>query len=188
MTIVVGGRRERLIIEAFIDLVEDGLAALGWLATVASRHPVTIVSQEVDATERVEPNLVAVFADDIQGDESELGTNRTEERRTFWVDVYAESAAIGEHLSGDIRDILRGKMPSLGFSRPTVPVFDASLATPSWLFDCDVEDVQKERGHNPANATQRYWWSVTAAIVDTYRDDEAEDWVDTTGGYWNGYE
>lgn len=172
MTNIVGGLRDRLIIEAVRDHVEDALDELGWLTPSTGRLDVTVLVQEVDPSDPIEPNLVAIFADDQDSAENELGTNRTEMTRSFWVDVYGEDESIGEHLSGDIRDVLLGKMPSIGYDRPIIPVFDARQATPPILFYCDVEDVEKERGHNPANDTQRHWWSVSFTLVDSYTDDE----------------
>jgi hypothetical protein len=74
-------------------------------------------------------------------------------------------------LSGDIRDLLRGKFPSHGYSQPSLNVYDYTQASPPWLFFCDIENVTRMRAQNFSHHWQRYLYSVKLEVVDFYRDD-----------------
>jgi hypothetical protein len=92
-------------------------------------------------------------------------------RWDFYIDVYAESNAIGLHLVGDIQDILKGKMQSIGRTRPNFAVYDLKAASPVHLFYCDLEDVEMGRQRNFGKPHMQYWWTIYVAVVDTYYDD-----------------
>ncbi len=162
-----GGLRDRLIEEAFFRLIDDSLDELGWKTAASLGTPVTVRAEPVEDDDVPPLNTVAVFADVVSGFAAELGSNLTEDRRVFWVDVYAESDQIGRHISGDIRDILRGLIPAIGRNRPHIEVLDYTLATPTSLFFVDIEDVVDDRAHGPRQPHERHWFSVRCDVVDT---------------------
>jgi len=174
---LVGGLRLRVIQDSMRQLVEEGLDGIGWFESGRQHEPVNLVEGEPDWNEPIEPNSVAVNLDTSTGFDAELGSNLQEERIVCYVDVYAEDDAVGMHLSHDIRDILRGKMPSIGRTEPTLEVYDFSAATPDVIFNCDIEDVTWDRGRSFTEKHLRHWFVVACDLVDVYGDenDDADD-------------
>ena len=59
--------------------------------------------------EAIQLNTIAISDEEITTSDVELGSVLAEHRLLFYIDIYAESKAIGRHLSGDIKDILEGQ-------------------------------------------------------------------------------
>ncbi len=95
-----------------------------------------------------------------------------EESHSLFIDVYAQDDATGTHLSNDIRDILRGKFPSIGRIRPLCEVYDKTMATPSVIFTVDLEEVRWDRGRSFAEDWLKHWFVVSATLTDVYGDED----------------
>ena len=172
MTAPVCGLRARLISDPFRAQIRVALEELGWFATRPSHLPVELIDAPKDWDEPIQLNSVAVTSDDVEDLEAELGSNLTEDRWTFYVDVYAEDDVIGTHLGNDIRDVLRGKIPSVtGGDTPRLDVYNFGLATPAVFTVCDIENVTIDQVREAPKPWQRYWYTVRAEIVDTYGDE-----------------
>lgn len=116
--------------------------------------------------EPIEINSIVVTGGDAVDDPLELGSMATEDRVTYYVDFYGEDESIGLDVSGDIRDILRGKIPSIGRTQSTIPVYDYRDATPGIAFYCDLENVLVDRGRGFTQPWMRYWFSVRVELID----------------------
>lgn len=172
MTVVVGGLRARLIRDSAFTMLRDSVDALGWRDAGRRHKPVLFRAEPVPWDEEVPLNTVAVSQTDVSGDEVELGSNLSEDRWTFYVDLYAEDESVGTHLAHDIRDILRGKIPSIGRNQPLLPVYNLAGETPEdVLFNCEIEDVLVDRANDFPKSWQRYWYVVRFIIVDYYGDE-----------------
>jgi hypothetical protein len=97
-----------------------------------------------------------------------MGSNLGELTTTFWVDFYAEKDSVGKELIYDVRDALRGRIPAIGYDRQVIEVYDWSLATPTYQFSCDVEDVVTDRAHDFPKPWQKHWWTCRFDVVDSY--------------------
>lgn len=172
MSTYVGGLRARLIRESFFRMIRDSLDELNWLVTDEWFRPVTVRSKPVDDDEEIMPNVVAVTDGDATDAELEMGSKLTEFRMPYYVDVYAQSQAVGQHLAYDIRDLLQGRFPSIGRDRPSFTVMDYSLATPVELFNCDLEFVEVSRAQVWNKEHEKYWYAVYCEIVDNYGDED----------------
>lgn len=171
MTTIEGGLRSRFIRDSLEQLVVGGLTQLGWFGPGRDHSPIAIVEAPNDWDDPVEINSLT-FADGGENDtELELGSLATEDTWTYYIDFYAEDESLGLHLSGDVRDILRGKLPSIGRTNPALPVYDYRQATPPIVFYCYLENVLVDRAKGFSQPWMRYWFSVRVDVVDENFED-----------------
>lgn len=172
--VVVGGLRVRLIIMSFQQMLRDSLEALGWFDDGRQHQAINFVVRPAEWEDKVDFNSIAVTCEDVSDIDAELGSNLTDDTWTFSVDIYCEDDAVGIHLINDIKDILRGKMPSIGRTGPILGVFDYKAATPSQIFRCDIERVVVDRARGFTKAWQQHWWACRCDVIDTYGDEDYE--------------
>lgn len=172
MTTYVGGLRVRLIQDSVFDMLQDSLDALGWFDAGRDHEDVELVDEEPDWNSPITPNKISVIIESINDSDAEMGSNLMEERHSVFIDIYAEDDATGIHLSNDIRDILRGKMPSIDRGWPQIEIYDKTLATPAVIFNVDVEDARWDRGRNFAEEWLKHWFVVSCDLVDVYGDED----------------
>lgn len=178
MPIYVGGTRTRLISDSFYQMIRQSLMALDWFNPARQHEPVELVRGEVSWDEPTAINTLAISDVDITDTEIELGSNLTEDRWSVYVDFYAENDSLGTHMAGDIRDILRGKMPSIGRDRPICSVYDYTqvldpdVDVAPFLFNVDIENVMLDRAHNASRPWMQHWFSVRTDLVDEYGDED----------------
>lgn len=167
----LGGLRARLIRDSLEELVRSGLTARGWFAAGRYHSPIQVVSEPNDWDEPITVNSIAISGGDLVDDDIELGSSACEDRWTYYVDFYGENESIGLDVATEIRDILRGKLPSIGRSAPVMSVLDFRQATPTALFSCDLENIFVDRGRGFSQPWLRYWFSVRVEIVDQHYGD-----------------
>lgn len=195
MAEIVGGLRARLIHDSLFHMVDDGLHRLGWFDAGRRHRPLQIVARPMGLDEEVPLNTIAIAdANDI-GTGAEMGSNATTDTWTFYVDFFAQDDSLGKHVIHDIKDLLRGKMPSHGYGNPVLRVYDWRDDPPTPLFFCDLEDVMADRAHNFPHPWQRFWYTVRLDVVDDYDDDSVpgewngiagHTWADYAGATWAG--
>ncbi len=100
-----------------------------------------------------------------------MGSGLAEQTWSFFVDFYAENDPIGLHLIRDVKDLLEGRMASIGRTKPLLVVKDWTLATPAQIFTCEIEDVRTARAHDFSNSWMKHWHSCSFTIIDTYADE-----------------
>lgn len=168
MTIYVGGLRARLIHDSLYNMVKTGLTDLGWFTAGREHLPLSTRSTAVQNDEEISLNTLVVSSEDTISKDDEMGSDMAEHRTTFYVDFYAENEVVGKHLIGDVRDILAGRMPSVGRSAPILPVYDYTQATPPVITTCELEDILVDRAHDFPKAFQKYWFACRVVVVDHY--------------------
>ncbi len=169
---IVGGLRARLIRDSVFHAVDTALANLGWYQASPNRAQVSFRAFPYAADVQVPPNTLALSDETDNSVPMELGSELTEFTWPMFIDVYGEDDAIALHLAGDVADILAGRMASVGRGRPTIDVYDYTLATPVVIFSVEVVDVRKDRAHGFHQPWLRFWRSVTFHIVDSYEDED----------------
>ena len=175
MTNYVGGIRARLVSDNFYEMVRGSLELLGWFDAGRQHAPIEMARGEQDWSSPIPINTLAISEVDIVGDEIELGSNLMEDRWTAYVDFFAADDSLGTHMAGDVRDILRGKMGSIGRDKPILSIYDRTLVPPPplpLLFTVDIENVIQDRAHNQSRPWQQHWFSVRCDLVDTYGDED----------------
>lgn len=168
MTIYVGGLRQRLIRDSLHAVVREAMDDLGWFDSGRAHKPVTLQYESEDPQNEIMPNAVCICDDDVTSVEEEMGSDFSEHIWDFYCDIYAESSSLGIHLSNDIKAILEGRMPSIGRSGPKFSVYDWGQATPTELFQCQIENVLLLRGRNFSKRWERYWYSLSFSVLDYY--------------------
>lgn len=152
------GTNLRYITDSLFDGLESHLnTTLGWNDAGRYNKPVQILNEPLDWDVALEPNAVALSLEDIYHEDQEIGSDLTEQRMTFAIDVLAENTAIGTALTGDITAWL--------LSTYRFPVYNGSEATPSVLFNCDIEGVVQERNRVYENKYAQYLWVISFFVV-----------------------
>jgi hypothetical protein len=166
-----GGLRARLIRDSFYNMIHHSLDQLGWFDTNRDHIPINMVPKEVSLDEEISLNTLSVSADTASLTQWEMGSNLEENRQLYYVDFYAEDDSIGTHMIFDVRDILSGKMSSIGRFTNVFTVYDYTLATPVPIFDCELDNVTVSRSRNPSKTWQKFWYSIQLSVLDYYSDD-----------------
>jgi hypothetical protein len=171
--IYVGGLRDRLIHDSIYNWVQNGLALLGWLDPGRQHQPITFLKEMKTWEEQLPPNTITIAPADQTDEDFELGSFGFKNDTIYYIDVYAEdidgrNSSLGQHLSGDIRDLLRGNFDSIGYGHPTVPILDYTQATPSEIFYVDVTKVRRDRAVAYPKRFQRQLWTIEMTVTDWY--------------------
>lgn len=171
MTTLVGGLRRRMIKENFYNMINTALDDLGWYDTTHSSIPVKL--QNVQINDEVKPNTVGISTEDLNDIDLELGSNLSEDTWATYIDILAEDETIGIHLSGDIFDVLRGKISAIGRTSKSFPVYDLSTDDVEPIFTVYLDNVHIQRVREWAgHEADRFWWVVGVELVDSYYDDQ----------------
>lgn len=172
MTTYVGGLRLRLIKDNFYDMVRLALDDLDWFASGRSTLPVVLVPEQIDASVEIKPNTIGISTENLFDQEYELGSNLSENRWNVYIDILAEDEAVGVNLSGDVFDILRGKISAISRTRPAFSVYDLPPNDTDVIFTCEIENIEVNRVREWDKPYNKYWWVVACEIVDFYYDDQ----------------
>lgn len=174
MSTVVGGLRARLIRDSLYNYVKDGVEARGWCDEGRRHAPFRFIPAPQDWDEEVPLNSIAVTNEDVGDAPAEMGSNLTDDTWTYYIDIYAEGEQIGMDVCHDVRDMMRGKMPSIGKGRMAFPVWDYRMATPEILFYCEIDGVVSDRARNFPQAWRKNWFTVRIDVNDTYSDEDGD--------------
>lgn len=164
-TTYAGGMLDRLLTLSLWNMIEDTLDELGWRDTGRGLGPITIFRGSIDPYEPIESNTLAVSLEGIDDDPAELGSDATFDHYGITIDFFGATAATSKHVAGDVRDILRGKMPAAGRTAPRLDVLDYNLATPAVLFTAEIERVRSDPASGFTQEWLRYWRSITAVLT-----------------------
>lgn len=167
----VGGLRYRLIHDSLYNMLHDALDDRGWFDVVPDRREVTFPTEPQDLTTEIQFNTIGLADGDITDDDAELGSTLGEMRWTFYLDFFAEDRSTGVDFINEVRDILKGRMPSIGRDRAVLPVYDYTLATPTVIFYCDIEDVLVDKAQNVSNSWLKNWYTCRFDLIDSYDSD-----------------
>lgn len=163
-----GGLRHRLIKDSLSAMVKASLDDLGWFNDTSWFTKVNYVDSSIDPADNVPVNTVALTTEDFHTTEAELGSDLEQVRWECFVDIYAEDEATGLHLSGDILDILKGKMPNIGRIGSGFNVLDYTQDPSPFIFRCDIEEVTKARVREWEKPHEKFWYVVGGWIIDYY--------------------
>lgn len=184
MSSYVGGKRLACIQDSFYRMVSDSMGELGWLTSVpGTRADVTILAEQINPGTEIKPNQIGISSEDLTESAWEMGSTLAENRWDIFIDIFAENEFVGVALSGDLFDILRGKMSAIGRTGTLFPVYD--YVDNSIMFNCSLENIEINRVRDWDRPYNKYWWIVACQIVDYYTDDQDDEAVipsDIDGG------
>ena len=166
---LVGRKRLRVIQDALVSKVSDGLEDLDWFKPHSHRRPVEVVAEPIDNGTEILPNKISVVLEDSFSQELELGSHLSSDTWECYIDIYAQDNLVGQGLAADIAAILSGKMPSIGHGATRLTVID--YRDSQIAFYCDIENVLIERQRDSDRKYLRYWWMIAFDLIDSYYDD-----------------
>lgn len=172
MTNYVGGLRLRLIKDSLYYMLNSSMDQLGWFNSGLTTKPVILTPEQLDTSVEIKPNIVGISSENMIQQDIELGSNLAENTWDIYIDVLAEDEAVGIHLAGDIYDILRGKISSIGRTKPRLEVYDLYPNNNDIIFNCQFENVILHRVRDWSKPANKYWWVIGVEIIDTYYDDQ----------------
>ena len=165
---VVGGLRRRLIKDNFYYMVYNAMSDLNWFNSNLASKPVTLLAEQIDPTTKITPNKVSIAAEEMSTREWEMGSDLDQFSWEIYLDIFAEDESVGTHLSGDIYDILKGKMSNIGRTGPFFNVYDLTQEAEPLLFTCGIERIETARVREWNKDFNKYWWVVGCTVVDYY--------------------
>lgn len=168
----VGGLRARLVKQSLYEMINTALDDLGWFDSGRQHSPINFVDEEVANNLEVPMNTLSLADGDNVSEGIEMGSTLSEHRWAFYVDFFGENDAVSIHMSHDIKDILEGRMPTIGRTGPIYTVYDYTQATPPALFTCEISGVSLDRARNFPKPWQKYWRSVAFLVSDEYADED----------------
>lgn len=180
-----GGVRARFIYDSIWDIINNGLRALGWYnptiynsdgslnpsapSNARKHHPVNFVPEQLNWDQEIQINTLAFVPENVTDKEWELGSLMTEDRWIYYLDFFAENEAISIQLTGDIRDILRGKLSSIGRGYgPLVDICDLAQPGHYKIGYVQIENVTVDRVPTYTQRWQRYMRTVRFEACDYY--------------------
>lgn len=172
MATLVGGLRSRMIADSLSNMIEDGLRDLGWLDADRNHKPLRKADRPRTWDQPIEVNSLVISLEDQDDTPGEMGSNYTVDSWTVYIDFYAESDPLGLQVQGDIRDILRGKIPSIGRTDSILDVYDYRMATPTVFTTCQIDNVLADRARDFPNAWQAHWFVVRCDLEDDFMDED----------------
>lgn len=161
-----GGKRIRLIEENFRHLVKKGVKDLGLMESAAVKPAITFQTEMPDTSKAVQPNTIAVTAEDIDTYDHEIGDGIIRHEFNMYVDIFAANRSIGLELVGDIVSILRGRNEAINRIAPILPVYDLSQQGSPEIFSCDIEEIRSAKVETDAKSFNRFWWSIGCLVID----------------------
>jgi hypothetical protein len=162
----LGGLRARLVRDSLVLVFDGALNDLGWYDTDRRHRPVRLTIEAIPLSEPIEPNLIMLTVRRGSNEPVEIGSDLSTSRSQILVDIFAEDESLGEHLWGDIRDVLRGR---IGSTLSSFPILDLRQSTPTILGYAQLFDVSAARLWAQVEASwQRRWFRVEAFMDDTY--------------------
>lgn len=165
---VAGGLRARFLQDSLLAVVQEILTASGWHDPGRHHAPIVVIAEPVAWDQPVAVNTLAISATLRYGQYVEVGSNLTTDTIHMSIDFFAETDALGIHLTNDLRDGLRGRL-AVGAVRGMFPIYDYRLATPALVGTAAVARVEIARQLAPATeAWTAQVHSLACNIEDTY--------------------
>lgn len=158
---LVGGLRDRMVIESLGKHITGELTTLGWFDSGREHNPVVVVSGFPNDTDEVALNTIAYSVEDASGEGAEMGSRAEVHETFFFMDFFAQDDSLGWHLSGDVYSFLK--------RNPILDIFDYNTAGDPVDFQVELLDVDRRKPSRAVNAWQRHWFTVSFMAED-FRD------------------
>lgn len=179
MSQVVGGLRAQYIRESIYRMLHQSLTDLGWFDAGRKHKPLSFPGVTETNDNEIPINRIALNDEDMYDNDLEMGSNGVVVEWTYWVDFYAQNDSLGKHVIYDIKDILGGRMSSIGRDYPNVQVYDFKMATPVPIFKVGIEDIVVDRGaRSIGKPYQKHWYACRFTVTDAYHDESVDGELD----------
>ena len=158
-----GGLRDRMVFECFANMLKSSMATLGWFEPGRSHAPLFWRTSIVAESEELPLNTLTVASTDVRSADMEIGSGLSQDTFVIIIDFYAQNDALGRHVTGDIRDILRGKLVT---DHPGFVVYDLRDDPPTPFSFAEIEGVLVDRAEGFDAPFRRHWFSVLCELVE----------------------
>jgi len=166
------GLRLRMIDDSVTVLIYAGLDRLGWFTPSAARKDVHLRPRPYDWDVEIPVNSIIVSNEHSRFGQYALG-DEVDGLHQFYVDIYGESTVVSQHIAGDVRDLMLGRVLSgtNSFETPTVVAWDLRLPAPVPFTRLEVDNVVNEPMIDYPRSWQRFWMTVRFDLTDEYGED-----------------
>lgn len=160
MATLVGGKRDRMIIESVLQSAVGYLTTAGWFGPNRYHSAITVVDEFPDdnTPPEVAQNTLAFSHQFSTGEDLEMGAKTETHFITFFFDFFAENDAVGRHLIGDLYEWAK--------VNETVPVYDYSDAGDPLEFYVTMDGDMETRKPNATNNWQKHWHVLSFTVSD----------------------
>lgn len=155
---LVGGLRDRMVIESLGNHITEELTTLGWFDAGREHNPIVVTTGFPNDTAEVALNTIAYSVEEAAGRDEEMGTRAEVHETSFFVDFFAQDDSIGWHLSGDVYSFLK--------RNPVLDVFDYATGGDPVDFQVELMEVDRRKPSRAVNAWQRHWFTVSFIAED----------------------
>lgn len=190
MATLVGGLRARFIKDSIFYCLHTALTDLGWFDAGRQHAPISFNGFVTPNLDPIPINSVSLSDESMHNVDLELGSTAVMTTWVFYVDFYAEDDDLGKHLINDVRDILGGRMSTIGRPDASVPVYDWRMATPTKVFTVGIDNLMIDRAHDFPKPWQKHWYTCRFDVTDAYGDEtvdrEYDDYEYDDGSYGSG--
>ena len=161
MATLVGGKRDRMIIESVLQSAIDYLTSQNWFAGGRYHEPIVVVDEFPDENDPAEvaPNTLAFSHQFSTGEDLEMGAKTESHFITLFFDFFAENDAVGRHLIGDLYEWAK--------INDVVPVYDYSDVGDPLEFYVTMDGDMETRKPNATNNWQKHWHVMSFTVRDT---------------------
>ena len=158
---LVGGLRDRMVLESIVRNLSAHLTSLGWLATTRQHSPITIIDEYPDETnEDVPINTLAFSYGDVTSDPLELGAFSEEIFSPIFIDFFAESDALGRHVIGDLHTHVKKQ------GQFTVYDYTQDPVTSEFVVFLVDDSITKRKPGRAVNSWQKNWHVLSFVVYE----------------------
>lgn len=162
----VGGTRDRAVHQSVYNFLKNHLTTLDWFDSGRAHQPINFIAgRPKQASEATVPvNTVALVDEEVAVSDFEMGTDGTQNKYKFTLEMYAESDSVGRALMGDVRKLLAGQYPGLSLY-PIIDLMDYSQTPAVYVDYMDVCDIVWSHPTSK-DLYQRFWFQVSWTVTD----------------------
>lgn len=160
MAVLTGGLRDRMLLQCVTDDIVANLVTRGWYGVERSHKPFTVVDEYPNDGDDVAENTIAFSLGDTVSRPLELGSAAEILSVPIFVDMFAESDALGRHVVGDIHEFVakQGKFV----------VKDLREDPPTAEFTVLLVDgtIERSKPARAVNSWQKNWHTVAFVVIE----------------------
>jgi hypothetical protein len=161
MAALVGGLRDRMLLQsAMSDIVAD-LTTRGWFNVGRDHKPFTVVDEFPDEKTEVELNTIAFSMGDSNSMAAELGSAAEIIHVPIFVDMFAENDGLGRHVVGDIHEFVKkqGQFEVRDYRvDPTPPT--------EFIVQLVENSIERSKPTRAVNSWQKHWHVVAFVVTE----------------------
>jgi len=160
MATLVGGLRDRMLLQSVMSDVVDDLTTRGWFNVSREHKAFTVVDEYPDDKDEVELNTISFSLGDSSSTVTELGSKAETIFVPIFVDFFAESDGLGRHVVGDVHEFVQkqGQFDVLDYRQPSPPV--------EYVVQLVDGTIERSKPTRAVNSWQKHWHTVAFVVTE----------------------